>query len=289
MVGLPSGRGVCGVALGGGAARAAAHIGALKVLEARGFRVGELAGTSSGALLGALYALGTTADGLEHLVRSQNLLELWAQGLDFGLHRASLVHGRRLKNWLERKFFYGATFEDLELPLTVTCTDLSSGELVLLREGSVAEAVLASCAFPGVFASFQREGRWLADGGLVATVPLGALRTEGLRLGLHAGVDTSRSRAVRLLRRWHGSRLGQALYRRLLATPASGVWGGFLHGLARVQASYDQALLVGNAELLVVCDPPVAWWDFHKSPAAILAGEKAMRAALEQLERSRVS
>ncbi len=272
-----------GVALGGGAARALAHIGALKALEARGLAPSVVAGTSSGAIIAALYALGLPAAELEHRARTQNLNEYWIQACDFGLHRASLIHGRRFENFLERKYFYGVTFEDLALPLAVACTSVDSGELVVVRSGPVARAVVASCALPGLFAAVRVGDEWLVDGGLVATVPFAALGSYDLDLtvGVHTGVDTQRSGFVRAVQRWHTSAWGQGVQRRLLGVRGRGVWSGFARGVARLQASYTQGVAAPDGALLVRADPPLSWFDLHKSPQAVTAGERATLAALD--------
>ena len=279
-----TGKTTVGVALGGGSARALAHIGALKALEARSLVPGAVAGTSSGALVAALYALGMPATELEHRARSLNILEFWSQALDFGLHRASLIHGQRFQNWLDRKFFYGATFESLEVPLAIACTDINTGDLVVLREGSVAKAVVASCAFPGFFAAVPWGSHLLVDGGLVATVPFSALDGMGttLRIGLHAGIPTAESRLVDTMRRWQASARGRRLQDKLLSVRGGNAWAGLLRGLARVQASYEQGVAAPPGALLISTNPPLSWWDFHKSPQAIDAGE---RVTLEALER----
>lgn len=270
------------LALGGGTARGAAHIGVLKVLEARGTPPTALAGTSYGAIVAALYALGAPALEIERLVRQQNVMELWAQGVDFGLHRASLVHGRRLTRWLDRKFFMGASFDDAQLPLALAATDLASGRLQLLREGSIAAAVGASCALPGVFAPVPRGHRHLVDGGFVEPVPFRALQAlvaEGAAgsrmLGVHAGLDVRGAQAVDRLRRLSRSRAGRAWHafgaRRRLRNP----WSRLLRGLSIALRAYDHPLEPPPAAELLVVAPPIAWWDFHRAPEAIAAGEAA--------------
>ncbi len=275
-----------GVALGGGAARALAHVGALKALEARGLAPSAVAGTSSGAIIAALYALGLPAAELEHRLRNQNLSEVWAQGWDFGLHRASLVHGRRFENFLERKYFYGVTFEDLALPLAVACTSLDSGELVVLRSGPVARALVASCALPGLFAPVEMGGEWLVDGGLVATVPFAALVGFDLDrvVGVHAGIDARRSVFVRTVQGWHASSWGQRWRRRLLKVRGRGAGSSLVRGVAHLQASYAQEVAAPPGALLVRVNPPLGWFDLHKSPQAVEAGERDTLAALDALE-----
>lgn len=277
-----SGRPRIGVAFGGGTARGLAHIGALKVLEAEGARPSALAGTSYGAIIAALYALGMPALELERLVREQNTGEIWLQGLDFGLHRGSIIHGRRLARWLDRKFFFGATFRDLQIPFVVACTDLATGRLQVIREGPIAHAVQASCALPGVFAPVRMNGRVLIDGGFVQTVPFRALSTLGpeLVIGLHAGVDVEHSRLIRFIRRFNASRWGRRFQRAAGRMQATGPFGQMARGLAISLRSYSHGLREPRGGLLVREEPPAAWWDFHKSPQSILAGERAMREAL---------
>lgn len=273
-----------GVAFGGGTARGLAHIGALKVLEAEGAPPRALAGTSYGAIIAALYALGMPALELEKLVREQNTGEIWLQGLDFGLHRGSLIHGRRLARWLDRKFFFGATFADLQVPLVVACTDLSTGRLVVLDEGPISLAVQASCSLPGLFAPVRRDGRVLIDGGFVQTVPFRALAAlePDLVIGLHAGLDVDNSRLIANVRRFNASRLGRRFQHVAGRLRPVGPFGQMIRGFAVSLRSYSRPLRAPKDGLLVREDPPAAWWDFHKSPQAIQAGERAMRRALVQ-------
>jgi len=277
-----AGRPLLGVAFGGGTARGLAHIGALKVLEDEGAIPGALAGTSYGAIIAALYALGMPALELEKLVREQNNGEIWLQGLDFGLHRGSLIHGRRLARWLDRKFFFGATFADAQIPFVVACTDLSTGRLQVIREGPIALAVQASCALPGVFAPVRMNGRVLIDGGFVQTVPFGALATlePDLVIGLHAGVDVKNAPIIRAVRRFNASRAGRRFQRLAARARATGPFGQMLRGMAISLRSYSRGLRAPRGGLLVREAPPSAWWDFHKSPQAIAAGERAMLDAL---------
>lgn len=273
----PPGRDVA-LALGGGTARGLVHVGVLKAIDARGVRLAAISGTSFGAVVAALYALSGNAYEVERIVRTQDMAEVWRQGLDFGLHRGALINGRRLRDWLDRKFFMGATLEDAAVPLVIATTDLATGQLVPIRTGSIAEAVRASCALPGLFAPVQVGGRWLIDGGFVEPVPFSTLPEGGglLRLGVHAGVDVGRSRVVRAIRRFNASGGGSAFLRRGARVEPRGPIGQIYRGLTISLGSYSQGLHVPEGATLLRVDPHVAWWDFHKSPAAILAGERGM-------------
>lgn len=267
------------VALGGGTARGLVHVGVLRALDDHGARPAMLGGTSFGAVIAALYALAGNAYEVERVVRVQDMAEVWRQGLDFGLHRGAVVHGRRLRDWLDRKYFLGATFADARVPLVVATTDLATGELVTLSSGSIAEAVRASCALPGLFAPVEWQGRWLIDGGFVDPVPFSTLPTrDGVhKLGVHAGVDVRKSSVVRAIRRFNATRLGRAFLRHGERVAPHGPIGQIYRGLAISLGSYSRGLTVPDDAVLLRVEPQINWWDFHKSPAAIEAGERAMQ------------
>lgn len=274
------------MALGGGAARGLAHVGALKALDAAGVRISGVAGTSYGAVIGALYALGGPAAELERVIRAQDVAELWRQAFDFGLHEGALIRGKRLADWLDRKFFFGATFADTQVPLAIACTDLISGKLVVLHKGSIAAAVRASCALPAVFAPVKLDDMVLIDGGMFETVPFKALATlpVATSIGVHAGVDVSRSRLIMRLRRFNASRLGRSLHRRAAHMVPHGPFGQVTKGVAVSLRSYSRSLRAPSGSHLVSIEPDVAWWDFHRSPQAFASGEAAMQRLLAELD-----
>ena len=282
-----------GVALGGGTARAFAHVGVLNVLDEAGVRPDVLSGTSFGALIAAHYALYGDAEALRRWAESFPAGELWRQGLDFGLHRAALVEGGRVEGWLERTLFHGATFADLKRPLHITCTDVDTGEPVVLRHGSLARAVRASCALPAVTRAVEVEGRTLIDGGFASPVPVAPLlREAGFVLGVHTGIVVEKARLIELFRRLHASRFGGWWHRRFLRAPGR-TYGTLLRGLARAGASYSGDFYAQNfyghsagiprEVLFVRVNPPVAWWDLHRAAEAAAAGERAARRALPEL------
>ena len=276
-------RGVA-LALSGGAARGMAHIGVLKALERAGTPPRLVAGTSYGAIIAALYALCGSALEVERVTRTQDVAEIWRQSLDFGLHRGALINGRRLTEWLDRKFFMGATFADTALPLAVACTDLKSRSLVTISNGSVAEAVRASCALPGIFAPVRQGGRTLIDGGFLEPIPFRALAGApgAVRLGVQAGGDVRRSKLVRSIRHFNVSRPGRALRRRADATTGDGARSQLLRGVSISLSSYSRGVRIPAGATLLRVDPAIAWWDFHRSPSAIAAGERAAELLLTE-------
>ena len=163
-----------GLALGGGGVKGMAHVGVLAALTARGLRFDRVAGTSIGALVGAFYAAGFAPETVHRLLLEVPLSGLFALRLD----ARALVGVEPMRGFL-REHLGDARIEDLEIPLSVVCTDLETGERVCLERGDVVEAVMASSAVPGVFAPVRLDGRVLVDGGLTDNLPVSVLRERG--------------------------------------------------------------------------------------------------------------
>jgi NTE family protein len=187
-----------GLAFGGGYARGLAHIGVLEVLEREGIPIDIIAGTSMGALVGALYAREREAA----LIKKQATQLDWvglATLIDPAVPRSGLITGRRITNLLKR-FMGDITFEDLGIPLACVATDIISGQEVVMTEGSVLEAVRASISIPVIFRAVKKDGRFLVDGGLVNNVPVSVARKMGAAYVIAVDVTPSRKeRAEHLL------------------------------------------------------------------------------------------
>ena len=165
-----------GLALGSGSARGWAHIGVLQVLDEEGIRPDIVCGSSIGALVGAAYAAGEL----------QRFTE-WVQGLgmrdvfgfmDFNITGGMLKGEKLIAFW--RRNFADFDIDRSPMPFGAVATDLHSGAEVWLRHGSIADAVRASIALPGLFTPVMRDdGRLLVDGGLVNPVPASLARAMG--------------------------------------------------------------------------------------------------------------
>lgn len=186
------GRAKLGVALSGGGVRGFAHIGVLEVLDEAQVPVDYLAGTSMGGIIAGLYAAGVPLKELARRVCGLSLLDIATpdparRGL-FG--QAKLAH--LLAELLGSEQL---TFADLRLPLAVVATDLEAGEPVLLHSGPLIPALLATAAFPIVFAPVYHQGRWLVDGGALNNVPVDIVR----QLGADRVIAVTTPSVVRLL------------------------------------------------------------------------------------------
>lgn len=180
------GRHLCvGLVLSGGGARGFAHIGVLKVLERAGARFDVVAGSSMGAIIGALYAAGHSADEIHEIASGTT----WRDVVDLSL-RTGLMKGDKLHALLEEHL--PATFDELELPLAIVSTDIESGEEVVHTEGDLITAVRASAGFPGAFEPVHLDGRTLADGGIVNNLPVGAATLLGANRTIASDVTPPR-------------------------------------------------------------------------------------------------
>lgn len=166
-----------GLALGGGIARGLAHIGVLQVLEENKVPVDIVAGTSSGSLVGAMYAAGLS---VERMVQEARKL-VWSNLVKLRLRRDGLLDSDGL-NRLFHALVGDLDFSRLRLPFAAVAVDVTTGEEVSIREGKVAAAVRASCAVPGVFLPVRMNGRVLVDGAVRNSVPVSVVRAMGADL-----------------------------------------------------------------------------------------------------------
>lgn len=163
-----------GLALGGGAARGFAHIGVIKVLEAQGIIPEIVAGTSAGAVVGALYAAGNTGFELQKLALKLDETKI----SDWSVPDRGVLKGEALQ-----KFVNDAVkqrpIEGLKKPFAVVATNLHSGEGILFRTGNTGMAVRASATVPGVFKPVGINGQEYVDGGLSNLIPVHGARQMG--------------------------------------------------------------------------------------------------------------
>ena len=194
---MPSGltrRPLIGLALGSGSARGWAHIGVLRALAEAGLKPDIVAGASVGAIVGAAYAAGEL-DRFEEWVRRLSARAVWSF-MDFGLG-GGMLKGEKLVAFF-RRHFADPAIESLPLRFGAVATALRTGDEVWLREGSVADAVRASFALPGLFTPVWQDDRLLVDGGLVNPVPVSLARALGAEVVI--AVDLNADIAGRLLR-----------------------------------------------------------------------------------------
>jgi len=168
-----------GLALGSGAARGLAHIGVLKALIEEGIPIDYISGSSMGALVAAYYARKGEIANLEEIALKVDWKQL-TRLLDpnLALLFKGVIHGKKVKELL-RTLIGDVEFKDLKIPLAVVATDVNTGEEVIIKEGSVVEAVRASISIPAIFMPVKLKNRFLIDGGIVNPVPVKVVKDMG--------------------------------------------------------------------------------------------------------------
>jgi len=167
---------------GGGGAKALAHAGAWKALLEAGLSPSHIVGTSMGAVIGAAFAAGSSYERVVEIALSlerKDFAALDAWSLAKGVFATNILKPEPLRRTIAR-VVPAERFADMQIPLTVTATDLDSGELVLFgamgQDAPLIDALYASCALPLYFPAQPLVGRRLGEGGLRAVVPLAVAR-----------------------------------------------------------------------------------------------------------------
>ena len=160
------------IALGGGGSRGYAHIGVLRRLESEGFNVRAVAGASAGGIVAVAYAAGYTPDEMEAIFIKLDQTKLFARSPDEGPGILGLSRAARFFEDL----FGDRTFADLRIPCAVVAVDLKACQEVVLRQGRLVDAILATIAVPGVFPPKQYGDAQLVDGAVLDPVPVSVAR-----------------------------------------------------------------------------------------------------------------
>ncbi|MDF7798336.1 patatin-like phospholipase family protein [Pontiellaceae bacterium B1224] len=196
-----------GLVLGGGGALGFAHIGVLKELEEQQIPIDYIGGTSMGAIVAGMYASGMSPDEIEKQFTSLNWWDVLKDGsqmqymvyrrkqdykrylgLEVGFNHLKFLfppgmsYGQKLNNVLENFSLNSAgitDFDDLNIPYRAVATDLLKGESVVLKSGSLARAMRASMAVPGVFTPVRMDGCVYVDGGILDNIPVDVVRNMG--------------------------------------------------------------------------------------------------------------
>lgn len=197
-----------GLVLSGGGAKGAAHVGVLKVLEAHNIAVDYIAGTSIGAYVGAMYALGYSADDIETIMlqgawdtgysdsiprehlsyRDKQLRDRYNIPINIGISEGKikipkgLIHGQSVSQLL----YYSTdrvkqfdSFDDLAIGFRAVATNLATNEAVILDKGSIVKAIQASAAVPGALQPIVINNQLLVDGGIANNLPVDVVKAMG--------------------------------------------------------------------------------------------------------------
>ena len=290
-----------GLALGSGSARGLAHIGVLRAIEEAGIKVDLVAGTSIGAVVGAVYAAGKIG-GLADRFRAFDWRQI-AGLLDPVLPRSGLIDGQRIADFV-RAHVAAANIEDLPIPFRAVATCIMSGEEVACASGDLIDAVRASISVPGIFTPVRSNGRILVDGGLVNPVPVSVVRAmgAGLVIAVDLNHDIVASRVSRPDSNSQGTFHTQAMARLMASLrtnpglaqfeawlhkepePLPGIFDVLLSSIYIMQARMTQASLRQDKPDILIRPPlgAVRFMEFDRAEEIIEIG---YRSAAQQLAR----
>ena len=278
-----------GLALGGGGARGLAHIGVLKVLEKENIPIDLITGTSMGAIIGGVYALKKDISAIEKITEKYSKISEFNIDLSFGekekkdkpffLKKMSdfLKRGYILNLELRRKYINdgegvkkiikdlvdNAAFTDTKIPFAAVAADLVKGKKVILTQGKLFDALLASASIPGMFPPVILDKKILVDGGIVDVVPIEAAQSLGANFVI--GVNVSQT----IKKRAEFDNAVEIFFRSDSITSAE---------LRKLQLSFAD----------VVITPKVGrfhWSDFSKPEQCVREGEVAAQNAILELKK----
>ncbi len=282
-----------GLALSGGGARGAAHVGVLKVLEELRIPIDYIAGTSMGSIIGGLYASGMTPEQIETALESMDWDHIFddrppredrsfrrKRDDDLYLIKAKpgikdgnlklpsgLIQGQKFDlalRKLTQPVAHINDFDQLSIPFRAVASDIGTGESVVLGKGDIALAMRASMAVPGAFAATQIDGRTLVDGGITNNLPISVVRDMGADIVIAVDISSPMMKPEEV------------------------------RNLIKITTQLTAILIRGNAErqiasltdrdILIVPDlGDISNSDFNRSDEAIPAGQVAAEAKREAL------
>jgi len=261
-----------GVALGAGGAKGYAHVGVLATLQAAGYVVDCVSGSSIGAIVGGYLASGMSADEIEATMRGAFTPDAVQRLFRFSLSGRST--GQETMIRLLRETTGERSFEDLAIPLVVMTVDLGRGEPAPLTDGPLHEALLAATAIAGMFPAVERGRQRLVDGLALVPVPTDSLVDAGADITLSVNLMSPDT-----LPSWPGE-----------TTPApvdTGTGSGMLDTLLEVMelAQLDNSVRYAERAHVVVTPRfgPCSWRDFHLADRFLMAGREAAEEQLESL------
>jgi len=174
--------------LSGGGAKGLAHIGVIEEIERQGFEISSIAGTSMGAVIGAVYALGKMEE-FKQWIYTFEKLDVFKL-LDFTFSTQGLIKGDKVFNKM-KEFIDDSDIEDLRIPFTAVAVDVINKKEIVFNKGGVFDAIRASVAIPTVITPVKTKDGLLVDGGVLNNIPFSRVkRTDGdILVGVNVNAD----------------------------------------------------------------------------------------------------
>lgn len=276
--------------LGSGGARGYAHIGVIDALEAQGYEITSVSGSSMGALIGGLYACGKL-EAYREWVLSFDILDV-LKLVDFSFGGSGIIRGDKVFDSIET-MIGGVKIEELPIPFTAVATDIKLQKEVWFQKGRLIDAIRASIAIPSVFTPKKIGDRLYVDGGVLnplPTVPLLASESD-LTIAVNLNGEKSfRAGEIRASKPDSIKEKAVSFIREKIFSQEEGALDAIKILSATVEAMqnritrYELAAHMPDITVTIpanVCD----FYDFHQAQPVIAYGKKAALEALERYEK----
>jgi NTE family protein len=268
-----------GLTLGGGAARGSAHIGVLLELEALDIRPNLITGTSIGGMMGALLAMGLSVAEITAFFASLSVSSM------FQLTKRTtpaMTGMQKIEKLLVETLNGRPTFADLKIPLAVVTTDLVHRQVVILDDGDLISAVLATIAIPLVFPPVERGEHVLVDGGLLNNTPFDVARARGATFVIAVDLTNTAPFGTPV----PPDKSGTGMVERMLVKTQQGRTWQIVSAVTDIitTQSFNARLAVSRPDVLLRPKlDTIGLFDFHRMEDGIMAGRTAVREAVDQL------
>jgi NTE family protein len=273
------------LALGGGGTKGSAHIGVLRVLEREGFKIRAIAGTSAGGIAATVYAAGHPPDFIEAYmsrVDHRTFFGLPVRGEPAIIGTQGIV--KAIKELLGDR-----TFQDLRIPCAVTAVNLDTHQELVLREGRVLDAVMATIAIPGIFPPKKWGDHLLVDGGVLDPVPVSVVREISSDINLPVVAVTLTSTPTE---RGHlpalGSKAVEAVFTRIAHLKVAQAFEIFQHSIEiGMSAMTEMRFRIDQPDVIIRPDVRhIGYLDQVNVSEVVALGEIAAESVLPELRKS---
>jgi NTE family protein len=262
-----------GLALSGGAARGLAHVGVLAVLQQEGIPINMIAGTSAGAVMGAIYAWNRDTEQMIEQALDTNWKKFGTM-VDPSFPWTGLIKGRKVKRLISSFIPDKVKFSDLHIPFACVATDIDTGEEIVINKGVVLDALRASVSIPGIFNVVKREGRYLVDGGLTTPVPVNVVRKMGADFVIAVNVNPDVS-----------GRMGKSSRQRVEAKKEPNIFQVMMQSFYITTHSLAQNNMA-NADFVIEPElSNIGASEFQRADEMLELGAQATREAMPEIKR----
>jgi NTE family protein len=235
-----------------------------------------IAGTSMGAIIGAMYAQGKNVSEIKELVLDLGWGEL-AKMFALTSPKTGILNGRKIKSRL-KEVIGEVDFTDLKTPFACVATDIITGEEVVMKNGPVLEAVIASMSLPLIFKAAKWHGRYLVDGGVVNPVPVSVLKDMGADFIIASNVIVKPVERILNIQ----SEINTPDYAKKMKEPnILNIMTQFVNIVSYQAVKYS---LNGADVVIRPCVADIRFSDFSKAGKCILQGEIAAKASIPEIK-----